>query len=70
MKWITALILGAILGFVTPLVFGGREGVWAESFASAGTVAPFSNSPGLLFSIPVFALSAIAFRMFFNWHDR
>ena len=70
MKWISALILGAILGFVTPLVFGGREGVWAESFASAGTVAPFSNSPGLLFSIPIFALSAIAFRMFFNWHDR
>jgi len=34
MKWITALILGAILGFVLPLIFGGREGVWMESFAS------------------------------------
>ena len=70
MKWITALILGAILGFITPLVFGGREGVWMDSFAAAGTVRPFENSPGLLFSIPVFALSATAFRMFFNWHDR
>jgi hypothetical protein len=70
MKWITALILGAILGFITPLVFGGREGGWMDSFAAAGTVRPFENSPGLLFSIPVFALSAIAFRMFFNWHTR
>jgi len=43
MKWITALILGAILGFVLPLIFGGREGVWMESFASSGTVAPFAN---------------------------
>jgi hypothetical protein len=40
------------------------------SWAAYGTVRPLAGSPGLLFSIPLFALSAIAFRLFFNWHSR
>ena len=70
MKWITALALGAILGFVLPLFLGGQNGVWMSSFTKWGTVRPLEGSPGLLFSIPVFLLSAMAFRLFFNWHER
>jgi hypothetical protein len=33
-----------------------------------GTFRPHAGSPGLLFSIPVFLGSAMAFRAFFNWH--
>ena len=70
MKWFTALVLGAILGFVMPLALGGQHGVWMNSFAKWGTIRPLAGSPGLLFSVPLFLLSAIAFRMFFNWHSR
>jgi hypothetical protein len=70
MKWLTALALGAILGFVLPLFLGGQNGVWMSAFTKWGTVRPLEGSPGLLFSIPVFLLSAIAFRLFFNWHER
>ena len=28
MKWMTALVLGAILGFVLPMILGGQEGAW------------------------------------------
>ena len=70
MKWFTALALGAILGFVMPLALGGQHGVWMNSFAKWGTIRPLAGSPGLLFSVPLFLLSAIAFRMFFNWHSR
>jgi hypothetical protein len=68
MKWITALALGALLGFILPMTLGGSDGVWAHSWASWGTIHPSTRSPGLLFSIPLFLGSALAFRMFFNWH--
>jgi len=68
MKWLTALAIGAILGFALPLFFGGQNGVWMHSFAGWGTVRPLEGSPGLLFSIPLWLLSAIAMRLFFNWH--
>ena len=68
MKWLTALTLGAIVGFAIPLMLGGQFGVWMESWASWGTVRPLAGSPGLLFSIPLFLGSALAFRLFFNWH--
>ncbi len=70
MKWVTALTLGVILGFAMPLFLGGQTGVWMNSIAKWGTVRPLEGSPGLLFSIPVFLLSATAFRLFFNWHSR
>ena len=70
MKWLTALALGAIVGFVIPLAMGGQFGVWLTSWASWGTVRPISGSPGVLFSIPLFIAAAIAFRLFFNWHSR
>ena len=68
MKWVTALILGAILGFVLPQFFGGQTGIWMNSWAKLGTIRPHAGSPGLLFSIPTFLISAVAFRLFFNWH--
>ena len=68
MKWFTALLIGAILGFTLPLALGGPSGVWMNSFAKWGTVRPLAGSPGLLFSIPLFLGSALAFRLFFNWH--
>ena len=70
MKWLTALILGVIMGFALPLAFGGPSGAWADSWASWGTIRPHANSPGLLFSIPFALGAAIAFRLFFNWHTR
>ena len=70
MKWLTALALGAIVGFVIPLIMGGQFGVWMTSWISWGTVRPISGSPGVLFSIPLFLGSALAFRVFFNWHSR
>ena len=70
MKWMTALLIGAILGFALPLFFGGQNGVWMQSFAKWGTVRPLEGSPGLLFSIPLALGSAIALRFLFNWHSR
>jgi hypothetical protein len=70
MKWLTALALGAIVGFVIPLAMGGQFGVWLTSWAGWGTVRPISGSPGVLFSIPLAVGAAIAFRLFFNWHSR
>ncbi len=70
MKWVTALILGAILGFVLPQFFGGQNGLWMNSWLKWGTIRPHAGSPGLLFSIPFFLGSAIALRMVFNWHTR
>ena len=70
MKWLTALAIGAILGFVMPLALGGQHGVWMNSFAKWGTIRPLEGSPGLLFSVPLFLGSAIALRMVFNWHSR
>ena len=68
MRWLTALLLGAILGLVVPMLFGGQGGIWMETWVKWGTVRPFSQSPGLLFSIPIFLGSAIILRLFFNWH--
>jgi len=70
MKWITALIIGAVLGFVLPTGVDLRSGVWMNSWASWGTIRPHAGSPGLLFSIPVFLGAAIALRAVFNWHTR
>ena len=70
MKWVSALILGAVVAVILPLVLGGREGVWMNSFAAWGTIRPHAGSPGLLFSIPVFVGTALIFRAFFNWHSR
>ena len=68
MRWLTALLIGAILGLVVPMLFGGQGGIWLETWVKWGTVRPFSQSPGLLFSIPIFLGSAIILRLFFNWH--
>ena len=68
MRWTTALLIGAILAFVLPLTLGGQDGVWMGSWARWGTVRPIEGSPGFLFSIPLFLGSAIALRVFFNWH--
>jgi hypothetical protein len=70
MKWITALIFGAILGTVLPTAMDARAGVWTDSWAGWGTIHPHAGSPGLLLSIPLFLGSALAFRTFFNWHSR
>ena len=70
MKWITALALGALLGFLLPMMLGGQEGVWMNSWAKWGTVRPLHGSPGLLFSFPLFLGSALALRLAFNWHTR
>jgi hypothetical protein len=69
MKWITALAAGALLGVVLPTAMDLRSGVWTDSWAGWGTVHPHAASPGLLFSIPVFVVAAIAFRLVFNWHN-
>ena len=70
MKWTSAMMLGAIITFLLPLALGGQGGVWLDSWAGVGTVRPFKQSPGLLFSIPMFIMSSIGLRLFFNWHAR
>lgn len=70
MKWITALTLGAILGFVLPTALNGGEGIWTDSWAGWGTIRPHAGSPGLLFSIPLFLGAAVALRLAFGWHTR
>ena len=70
MKWLSALLLGAILAIVLPTGLDMRSGLWMDSWASWGTIRPHVKSPGLLMSIPVFLASAFAFRLFFNWHGR
>ena len=70
MKWLSALLLGAILAFLLPLALGGQAGFWMASWTKWGTVRPLPGSPGFLFSIPIFLGSALALRLFFNWHGR
>ena len=70
MKWITALICGAVFGLVLPTAMDLRSGVWLNNWTGWGTIHPHAGSPGLLFSIPVFLGVALAFRLFFNWHSR
>ena len=68
MKWLGALLMGAILGMVLPTALDMQSGVWMHSWAAWGTIRPHASSPGLLLSIPVFLGSAFVFRLFFNWH--
>ena len=65
-----ALLLGAIIAIILPMLFGGPTGIWMNSWAGWGTIAPLESSPGLLFSIPFFVGSTILFWIFFNWHNR
>jgi len=65
-----ALLLGAIIAIILPMLFGGPNGVWMNSVAGWGTIAPLEGSPGLLVSIPAFVISTIIFWLFFNWHNR
>ena len=69
MKWLAALALGAIVGFLVPMIFGGEAGFWLHSWTKWGTIRPFEQSRGLLFSIPLGLGSAFVFRLFFNWHS-
>ena len=69
MKWFTALMIGAILAFALPMALGGSDGVWMTGWTKVGTYRPITGSPGFLFSVPVFLGSALAFRLFFNWHS-
>jgi hypothetical protein len=69
MRWVTALALGALLGFVLPTAVDLRSGVWMDNWTAWGTIQPHANSPGLLFSIPVFLGAALAFRLVFTWHS-
>jgi hypothetical protein len=41
-----------------------------HSWVKWGTIRPIHGSPGFLFSVPLFLGSALAFRIFFNWHTR
>ena len=68
MRWLAALALGAIVGVLVPMIFGGQSGFWLNGWTKFGTIRPLAGSPGLLLSIPLFLGSALAFRMFFNWH--
>ena len=70
MKLFTAMLLGLIIALIVPLMFGGRSGLWVNSWAGWGTIRPLANSPGLLLSIPLFLGSTFVFRLFFNWHTR
>ena len=70
MKWLTALMLGAILAVVLPTALDARSGVWMDNWTGWGTIHPHAGSPGLLFSIPLFLGSALALRLVFNWHTR
>ena len=71
MKLVTALAIGAIMGFILPMLLGGYYGgAWMKSFAGWGTVRPLANSPALLFSIPVFVIASAVLWKFFNWHSR
>lgn len=68
MKWITALVVGAIIAFILPTAFDGGAGTWVHSWAGPGTVRPLEGSRNLLFSIPLFVGVSLAFRLIFNWH--
>jgi hypothetical protein len=70
MKWLSALLLGLIVGVVLPTGLDLRSGLWTNSWANWGTVHPHAGSPGLLLSIPVFLGTAIFLRLVFNWHTR
>nr|WP_294850658.1 hypothetical protein [uncultured Sphingomonas sp.] len=68
MRWMSAMLVGASLAILLPMILGGRDGVWMSGWTSVGTIHPFEQSPGLLISIPVFVIATIGLRLFFNWH--
>ena len=68
MKWVTALLVGAVLAIVLPTAFDGRSGNWMDTWAAWGTIRPHAGSPGLLLSIPLFLGAGIALRLIFSWH--
>jgi hypothetical protein len=70
MKWITALVFGALVGVILPTALDAGSGVWTDSWAGWATVRPLAGSPGLLLSVPLFLGAAIALRVVFNWHSR
>ena len=70
MDLLKAALLGAVAAVALPMVFGGQTGVWMSSFAAYGTIAPLSGSPGLLFSVPLFAGVTIFSYLFFGWSNR
>jgi hypothetical protein len=70
MGLLKAALLGAVAAVALPMVFGGRSGAWMSSFAEWGTITPHAGSPGLLFSIPVFAGVTIFSWLFFGWSNR
>ena len=70
MGLIWAALLGLVAAVALPMVFGGPTGVWMNSFAAWGTVAPLAGSPGLIVSIPVFVGVTLFSWLFFNWSNR
>ena len=70
MRWLTALLFGALVGLVLPTALDLGSGVWMNNWTGWGTIRPHAASPGLLFSIPVFVGTALALRVGFNWHTR
>ncbi len=70
MELLKAALLGAVAAVAMPMVFGGPSGFWMQSSTAWGTVAPLSGSPGLLFSIPVFAGVTLFSWLFFGWSNR
>ena len=70
MKWMTAILLGLIIGTVLPTGMDLRSGVWMNNWTAWGTIHPHAGSPALLLSLPVFIGSAIFLRIVFNWHTR
>ena len=40
MKWLTALTLGAMVGFAIPLLLGGQFGVWMDSWTNGPGTDP------------------------------
>lgn len=65
-----ALLLGAIAAVAVPMVFGGMTGFWGQNWVAWGTIQPVPGSPGLLFSIPVFAGIGFFCWLFLSWSDR
>ena len=70
MKWITALGLWrAILGGILPTVIDSQSAI-VDGIAGRAGEPSGRNAGGFLFSIPLFLLTAVGARMFFNWHSR
>ena len=71
MKWITALIIGAVLGIVLPTDVERRDVHRGRITGTGlGTIQPLDNSPGLLLSVPDVPRRRNRVRLFFNWHSR